>query len=236
MDNVQLELARNCYGYGCWGARYLFIGPEQGQARSENDDLKARYDAFRKLGKDGLSDCRAFHREIGEARWHREEKPPALQSTWKRLIVLLMAYLDEGTDTDNETLRAYQRDHWGSATGETCVIELSGLPANNFTIPRDRAQFRQERIATIRGKIRDSKPKPKFVVMYGKRDAESWGEIAGATLQLGVPHRVGSTLFLYAPHPLARGFGKQDWIKFGLDLKVLAATRQSTPERSEDQQ
>jgi hypothetical protein len=34
-----------------------------------------------------------------------------------------------GRPTDKKTLLDYQRDLWGISTGETCVIELQGLPA-----------------------------------------------------------------------------------------------------------
>jgi hypothetical protein len=57
------------------------------------------------------------------------------------------------------------------------VIELSGLPANSFDVPRDRGLFRHERIAVIRQRMRTHKPE--LVVMYGVKDKKHWEEIAG---------------------------------------------------------
>jgi hypothetical protein len=35
LDKAEEEMARECYGYGRWGAPYWFIGPEQGQGSWE---------------------------------------------------------------------------------------------------------------------------------------------------------------------------------------------------------
>jgi hypothetical protein len=35
MDDHQLQMARGCYGYGNWKARYWFLGPEQGMSKDE---------------------------------------------------------------------------------------------------------------------------------------------------------------------------------------------------------
>jgi hypothetical protein len=72
MDEGIREMARRCYGYGRWDAPYWFIGPEQGMAPDENNDLKPRVKAWLDLGGQEVSDCREFHKPIGEKRWHRE--------------------------------------------------------------------------------------------------------------------------------------------------------------------
>jgi hypothetical protein len=162
MNRAEYELARRCYGYGHWKAPFWFIGPEQGQSAIENNDLKLRHKVFRQLGKHGLCDCRAFHHDIHEKRWHRAARP-ALQRTWSRLILLLMTFLEK--DTDNASLRIYQRERWGRRNGETCVIELSGPPARNLNVVRQRDAFREKRIRFIRQKMLAFKPV--FVVMYG---------------------------------------------------------------------
>lgn len=91
MDDGIREMGLRCYGYGRWGAPYWFIGPEQGQAPEENDDLKPRVQAWLGLGGCDLTDCREFHVLIGEKRWHPER--PKLQSTWRPLLLLLMTDL-----------------------------------------------------------------------------------------------------------------------------------------------
>lgn len=218
MDEATKGMARDCYGYGRWEAPFWFIGPEQGQGQWENDVLTNRYQAFVELSNDGLCDCRKFHKQIAEARWHREK--PALQSTWRRLILVLMAYqkkLTGNRDIDQSILRDYQRDQWGAATSfadsmkaETCVIELSGLPAKNFAVKRDRELFRAERIEKIRGKLRSKKEG--FVLIYSKSQWKHWKQIADLKLE-----------FLeFAPSPTARGYSDQYWIDIGKRLRIAS--------------
>lgn len=84
------DMALRFYGYGRWDAPYWFIGREQGQALKENNDLQARYNAWLQLGSPELCDCEEFSAAINEHSWHREGK---LQSTWRPLILRLMACL-----------------------------------------------------------------------------------------------------------------------------------------------
>jgi hypothetical protein len=149
------------------GAPYWFIGPEQGMAQHENDDLKLRVEAWLRFGGPELCDCHAFHGRIGQKQWHQDT--PRLQSTWRPFMLLLMTLL--GKRADNDSLRAYQRDRWGRLSGgETCVIELSGLAANNSTVLRERDLFRRERIEVIRQRILVYKPA--LVVMYGVNEKD----------------------------------------------------------------
>src|SRR6516165_6556836 len=132
MGDLASLMARDFYGYGTWDAPFWFIGPEPG-----GDGNEKRAKAFSKLGKDGLCDCKEFHTEINEVRWHRE--PPekaALQPTWRRLMLLLMPAVK--LSSDRAALREYQCRHWGKLNGETCVIELGGLSAKNVRTPIDR--------------------------------------------------------------------------------------------------
>jgi hypothetical protein len=78
MNEDERALALTCYGYGRWNAPYWFIGPEQGQGKWENKALIERARAFRKLNRDGLCDCRAFHIEI-------KEKDGILKTTTNRI-------------------------------------------------------------------------------------------------------------------------------------------------------
>ena len=200
MDDELREFARRCYGYGNWRAPYWFIGPEQGQAREENDDLRPRIKAWHDLGKVELNDCCDFHALIGEKSWHREK--PRLQSTWRPLMLLLMTFLEKSTD--NDRLREYQRDQWGRLEGETCVIELSGLAAHSFKIPRDRELFRRERIEFIRERMLHCKPA--LAVMYGERDKPHWEAIAGQPFPAENILKIGSITVVFTPHPTTRGF------------------------------
>jgi hypothetical protein len=208
MDEAEFALASGCYGYGRWDAPYWFIGPEQGQDRGEGNQLTVRHQAFKNLSRDGLSDCRKFHALIEQRKWHRDERPP-LQRTWRRLMLLLAASLSRPTDV--ESLRTYQRELWGSAIGETCAIELSGLPATSFNVPREREAFRQKRIQFIQQKLSDCRPA--FVVMYGKGHLKHWKEIAA------VVRTSDNVQIVFAPHPVAYGATDQVWIEMGRQLQ-----------------
>jgi hypothetical protein len=215
MNRAEYELGRKCYGYGHWKALYWFIGPEQGQSVSENNNLTIRHKAFRRLEQHGLCDCGAFHHAIHEERWHRQR--PALQPTWRRLILLLMSFL--GKKRGNESLRAYQRDRWGRRGGETCVIELSGLPARNLKVAREREAFRENRVRFIRRKMLACKPV--FVVMYGKGVMKYWKEIVDPRVRPGSVQKVGSTIVAFAPHPVAYGVRKKYWVALGRKMRAL---------------
>ena len=215
MDDAECEMARRCYGYGRWEAPYWFIGPEQGKSRKEPDGNSRRLEAWLELGADYLCDCKCFHIKIGDTTRHGEI--PKLQSTWRPLILMLMAFL--GKDTKKESLRAYQRDQWGmESNGETCVIELSGLAARNLKAPIDHTQFRPERIEFIRQKLQQYKPA--FVIMYGLKDKESWEQIAEHELNSGEPIKINTTIAVLTPHPVSRGLGDQYWRDLGEKLRL----------------
>jgi hypothetical protein len=211
MDDRIREMARGCYGYGRWEAPYWFIGPEQGQARDENNELKTRCEAWRRLGGGELSDCREFCDLINEKRWHRET--PKLQKTWKSLMLLLMAFLEK--PADNESLKTYQRELWGRLNGETCVIELSGLPANSFDVPRERELFRQERISVMCKKMRTYKPV--LVVIYGVGTRRRW-ELGGGYSSDRL-RRLQSTILEFTPHPSRPSREDAYWVERGERLR-----------------
>jgi hypothetical protein len=196
-NTIELELANECYGYGRWEAKFWFVGLEQGQAKEDNNDVTMRNIVFKELASDGLCDSATFHNDprINEP-WHRDLRTP-LQATWRSLILILKSYLSE--DFGTESRRKYQRDHWGRSSGDVCVIERSGLPANNLSITRDRKLNLSNRIAFIKQKI--EKHSPSFVVMYGTSGISHWETIAGRSLKLDIPVKVGATAFLCAKHP-----------------------------------
>jgi len=219
----EIEMARGFYGYGRWDAPYWFIGPEQGKGPTEADDNTTRLQAWIRLGQPEVCDCYEFHREIGEQHWHRED--PRLQRTWRPLMLLLMTFL--GKPSDNESLRAYQRDRWGRADedGQTCVIELCAFAAKNFSVPMDRESFRQHRIESIQQELRAHKPP--LVVMYGAGCRKYWAQIAGGELVPDKIEKRGATLFAFTPHPVAHGRRDSDWIKLGESLQSRSALRRS---------
>ncbi len=208
MQPAEEQMARSSYGFGRWDAPYWFLGPEQGKGASEGEDNDLRRDAWEKLGSTELCDCRAFHDCIGETRWHFRA---LLQRTWKQLITLLLAF--EQKPTDSESVREYQRNHWGRIDGEVCAIELSGIAARNMSTSVNRILFRQERIELIRRRLIEHQPV--FLVMYGASPRADWEQIAGCALVAGEPVQVGATLVVWTKHPVAHGLGNYYWIGMG---------------------
>ena len=203
-------MARRCFGYGRWDAPYWFIGPEQGQG---SEDLGLRLKAWCDLGSTELCDLDEFHQAINEHRWER-----ILQPTWKKLILLLMTFLDRAADT--ESLRRYQRFEWGRLKGENCIIELSGLAAHNLRESRDdRERFLQERIEVIRERLRQAAPL--LVVMYGITQRKSWEEIAGRAFPAEDIMVSGGTTLAVAAHPNYK-WANAYWVERGQQLREAA--------------
>jgi hypothetical protein len=67
-----LEMAHHSLGYGHWDAPYWFIGPEQGKGRKESPDNTPRVEAWKRLGKPEVYDCREFHSLIANDDWQEQ--------------------------------------------------------------------------------------------------------------------------------------------------------------------
>jgi hypothetical protein len=216
------EMARTHYGYGEWEAPYWFIGPEPGQDIEEadigQDGLLARCTAWKQLGGGELLDCRDHHLAFGYKRWHPTNALPPIQRTWGKLIRLLLIY--QGVQPTSDCIKAYQRDCWGRARGETCVLELGALAAKSLRTTRDRSSFRSERIKNLREKaIMHS---PTFIVCYGLGNKGDYEKIAGTFDKSNVASLNGGFGFL-APHPVSYGTRNVDWERFGSDLRKRMA-------------
>jgi hypothetical protein len=234
------EMARNCYGYGRWDAPYWFIGLEEGMDGLLDDRIRAWQDLGRETG---LTDCRTFHERIGVTKWHRDKPKPALQSTWKKLIRLLLAFLEQDAEATNkkeeeretEKVRLYQAHDWGMKDGDTCVIELSGLPAEGLKagvtlrgehFSEDQvSEILKDRIAAIRQRIRDHNPK--LVVMYGLDGRSHFSDLIGCTadhpLATDEIIELGSTVMTLTYHPVFPGPSNAEWKRLGRKLREAAA-------------
>ena len=218
LTDYELELAENCYGYGCWEAPYWFIGIEERLDPYEKGDRTKRAKAFEKLSTDGLCDLHKFHQEIGIDRWQTE-----LQFTWGRLIWLLKKYLKK-TDDDSCLLK-YQINSWGNSKGATCVTELSGLPADSSKEGRrlDRERFkdckdqldriRMQRIKKMICKIKEHKPE--LVIFYGKTQVTYWRQITDCELHFDEVDKPGATSFVFTCHPNMHGRKREEWEALG---------------------
>ena len=223
IDREVRSMALTSYGYGCWNAPCWFLGPEQGMARNENGNLGGRIEAWCHFGSRELDDCREFHFRIKEERWHG--KNAILQPTWAKLLLALEAF----SPKDDGDRLEYQKWKWGCQPGETCVIELSGLAANNLNVDRDRESFLDKRIEHIRTRLHEYEPE--FVILYGKTAGcrKAWRELtkgAETMVEENPPfakfRRCGPTLLAWTRHPVARGETNEKWTRLGIRLRQLA--------------
>jgi hypothetical protein len=208
------HMAEHFYGYGRWDAPFWFIGPEPGMAKT-GDSLERRFESWKMLDSGPVIDCAAHHRGFGYTKWHQSHPPT--QATWRQLIRLLLSY--KGQPTDLEAVRTYQRDQWGSFTGETCVIELSGLASSSLRTPQDRKTFLSMRLAYIRTQA--LRNRPVFIVMYGVGHVKEWERITGAKFDANGICRIGTTVAATSPHPVTRGLGNEYWVTRGQSLRAV---------------
>src|SRR6202044_977570 len=65
----QGQMARDFFGFGNRAADFWTIGPEQGMLKDDST-LATRFEAWTRMDCKDLLDCRKYHAEIGEHRWH----------------------------------------------------------------------------------------------------------------------------------------------------------------------
>lgn len=125
---------------------------------------------------------------------------------------------------DDASRRDYQRDRWGRSRrsiGETCVIELSGLPATSFKVARDRELCRQNRLRFIHARM--VAVRFKFAVIYGrsqlKHGRNFWKDNAVLVRDSGNISALPFTTIAFAPEPTAPGLGNQYWLDLGRSLR-----------------
>lgn len=221
-EECERVLGERFFGFGRWNAPYWFIGPEQGQHKNENGRLTPRCEAFLELEQDGLCDCKDFHERVGipaTLRWYRSPNVP-LQNTWRRLMRTLHAYKSDRAFS-NEDLRAYQEKLLGrsSEIGETCIVELCGIPSHSFAEDIDRETYLLSRLERLANKLTEQSPA--FVVIHGKRYQELWKdklrEIGGQIGAHGV-WSLGQTRIGFID--TRRGQPNHEWDDLGRTLRA----------------
>jgi hypothetical protein len=209
------DFIRGFYGYGNLGAKYWFIGLEEGGGTSI-EEVRLRLETWRTLGRPLLADLHEFHERASINRWSGARPP--LQSTWKQLIRVVLSA--EGQPTETEAIRAYQRDLLGRRIGNTALVELLPLTSPStaewlytsvgLEIIRDRASYSvsilDARISAIRNLI--AAHHPPIVLFYGLNRREIWSSIAGCPFVDSGSfafHSDKATLFVMTKHPVAWG-------------------------------
>lgn len=183
--------ARTWFGYGRWDAPFWFVGMEPGGV-----DENATYETWLQLGGKELIDCPKHHLASNCSTWHSGKRPPT-QATWRRLIQLLLSYKQQETNLD--AVRIYQRDKWGTLSGETASLNLSSLHAKNLNTAVDRFSYQEERLSTLKMRLEENSPI--FIVFYGKTYAAKYEQIIGCKFDESGFAWHKSTLCFLAPHP-----------------------------------
>jgi len=222
--------AESWFGYGRWDAPCWFIGMEPG-----GDDTHASYEAWLDLGGDELIDCRDHHQwqletqGVDNSEWtkyHRRDRPNVLQSTWRPLILMLLAYKE--APCEREDVRLYQRDYWGSKNGETAVIELNALHARSIaTTGVDRGTHRPSRIRTIRERLLENEPK--FAVFYGLEYRTYYEEIAGTSFDADRFSHCGKTICALAPQPARSRKTNAWWVELAATIRSKVVAQEGGP-------
>jgi hypothetical protein len=120
------EFIENFYGYGNYDGDYWFIGKEEGGGNTLNE-IQERLSLWERRGKRELEDIADYHIALGDKRYFTH--PFAIQSTWNKLIRMVLAVQQEPQTTD--MVRTYQREKLGRLDGDTCLLELLPLPSRS---------------------------------------------------------------------------------------------------------
>lgn len=239
-DKQLHEFAQTFYGYGNYHSDYWFVGMEEGGGDSFQD-VATRLDAWCKRGEHELEDMVEYHAAIGVKCFF--DKHPKLQSTWSKLIRIVLSI--KGQKAKTPQVREYQRQLLGRSNGETCLIELLPLPspatnkwlyAQHSQLPHlaSREAYSQHylplRTAHLKQRIHEYKPKG--VVFYSFSYRRHWQEIADVPLSLVASNNVyvghnGESIFIVTKHPVAHGVTNDYFHKVG-QIIVNTKEREST--------
>jgi hypothetical protein len=219
------DFMRRFFGYGSWSAKIWFVGMEEGGGDSTTE-IEKRLAAWDRT--DELADIRRYHAAIGAPQWFSDR--PKIQNTWGKLIRVALAAREQSTQT--ESVRRYQRDQLARDPGSEALIELLPLPSpstkdwlyQSFGIPpiASRELYRDtampSRIAAIRERI--DKHQPETVIFYGVGYKRQWEAIIRTRFRSIAGQRFeastdGPTVFVLAPHPVAKGVRNADFEAIG---------------------
>jgi hypothetical protein len=146
-----------------------------------------------------------------------------LHPTWSQLVRLRLAYA--GKSTDDQSVLAYQRDHFAMADGGEALLEVSAYASRNSSLPSPRKLYRSERTKLLAECI--GKHHPEIVVFYSLTYRRYYERIAGAFDADGFCW-VGDTLCALTLHPYQQ-FGKSPppeyWITLGEDMRQRVEER-----------
>jgi hypothetical protein len=206
----------NFFGYGELSSSIWFIGMEEGGGGSEAE-IRSRLNAWDRRGRHVAEDLALFHKEFGQ--YGRFEKDAPLQSTWSKIIRLLLKR--KGIVPTTALLKQFQKDELGQKLSGMALLELLPLPKpardqwpyaawsdipEMASIRHYEAKVIPKRVESIRKLI--GHYQPETVIFYGVGFKQYWSAICDLPFEgdrFPLVAKGGDTLFMLLPHPVARG-------------------------------
>lgn len=230
-DALLTEFADTFLGYGNPAAPYWFVGMEEGGGDTAAE-IALRLSVWERRGKRAFEDLAPYSRAVGVGQWFGER--PKLQSTWSKLVRLLLSA--EGRGCSTEDVRSFQRDELGRPDGDTALTELLPLPSPSTSdwiygehsglghlASREayRAHYAERRADRIGRLIREHRPP--LVVFYGKSYLPWWERVAGRAFRQddgcgALRADAEGTTYLAMPHPVAMGVSNADFERAGRSI------------------
>ena len=216
------DFMSNFYGYGMLNSDIWMIGMEEGGGNSI-EEIQARLKHWVEGGRCITEDVAEYHEKFGMGYFFSEK--PKNQSTWNKLIRIMLAYHE--IDTTLQNVKEFQRDEFARHDSNNCLLELFPLPSPSTghwlystvsDIPwlKTREAYKEHlaphRIAMLKELIELNGPE--LVVFYGNNPEyrEYWTAIVDApfseiTLDGRTAYRAekGRTQFYIVSHPVATG-------------------------------
>ena len=206
------EMGRRFLGLGNIGARHWFCGLEPGGTDAPN--WPRRWATYYHGAE--VIDGRL---EVNDPTHARFFGPNAsLQRTWGPLISTFLAF--RGERADEASALEFQRDHFHSGDGATCLLELSGYAAPNLSIESPRDRYLAERTLRIRELM--ALHRPYFLLCYGVKRRQDFEQLVGGPFDDQGFRNVGPTVCALVRHPRpARGAAltSEWWVALGRDLR-----------------
>jgi hypothetical protein len=210
MVDLVHEYMYTFFGYGHEGAKYWFIGLEEGGV-STLEEFERRLRVWSRLGQPPLADIREFHQAFADDHWFRDGAP--LQRTWRPLI--RARYAAEGKTADAAELKRYQIHDLAGTSGDMSLLELLPLPARGraaswfySALPLPELASRETYERAITNVRRDAlidlidQHAPAAVVTYGRlSDWQKWLDATQRLNEKAWTTRRGSTIVVCTHHP-----------------------------------
>lgn len=223
LDDKILENFMNSFlGYGNFNSDFWFIGMEEGSSNSFNE-INNRINNWDIGGQKELEDVAKYHEKLGIDYFFTEI--PKNQSTWNKLIRVLLAY--EGKVPSLKEVKLYQKSHLARSNSNNCLLELFPLPArkskdwiyshiSKIEWLSSKKEYKKHlinhRATLLREKI--NQYAPKLVVLYANNNEyRSYWELLSDRKfqQIEIKNRTAfttsndKTLFVITDHPVSFG-------------------------------